>query len=145
MANMTITNFFVLLGAPLRNPMWSWGAINPKTQDVVFRVWTDETEIFHGKCHYRLTLHKKWEIMSPRKRNGYEERKRHIEHAQKYGRVFFVYCHTGDLDAVPRKIGGYNENSIGVCESIIQDDANDFWGEETRILTIDKYHRFVGR
>ena len=70
MAKLTITEFFLELGAPLRNHAWSWGAITPHSQDVVFRVWLDEMEKFHGKRHYRLTLHEKWIKLDPRVKKG---------------------------------------------------------------------------
>ena len=139
MAKLTITDFFLLLDAPLRNHAWSWGAITPRSQDVVFRVWNDEMRMFHGKRHYRLTLHEKWKVLDPRVKKGYEERMLHIDHALQKGRSFFVYCRADHLDAVPRKIVGYANHVVGLCESIIQDDAQDFWGEETRIMAISEY------
>ena len=145
MAKLTITEFFLELGAPLRNHAWSWGAITPHSQDVVFRVWLDEMEKFHGKRHYRLTLHEKWINLDPRVKKGYEERLLHIDHATKKGRAFFVYCHAADVDAVPRKILNYTNHVVGLCEHIIQDGAQDFWGEETRTMLIADYHRIVDK
>jgi len=143
MAKLTIKKFFLLLDAPLRNPSWSWGAITTHSQDVVFRVWLDEIEMINGKPYCRLTLHKKWEVMDPLASRGYEERKWHIERAIKKGRAFFVYCHADNLDAVPRKIAGYDHNAVGYCPNITQDAAQDFWGEQGQMLTINEYHRMV--
>ena len=46
---ISITEFFTALDAPLRNRMWSWGALTDSTNAVVFRVWDDESEIINGK------------------------------------------------------------------------------------------------
>lgn len=143
MAKLTITEFFLLLDAPLRSHAWSWGGITPHSQDIVFRVWLDEMQKFHGKRHYRLTLHEKWKNLDPRVKKGYEERLIHIDRAKKNGRAFFVYCHADALDAVPRKIAGYTKHVVGFSECIIQDDAQDFWGEETRTMPISEYHSIV--
>jgi hypothetical protein len=46
-------------------------------------------------------------------------------------------------DAVPRKIAGYDHNAVGYCPNITQDAAQDFWGEQGQMLTINEYHRMV--
>lgn len=38
---MTQSAFFAMLGAPLHNVRWSWGAVRPEDGAVFLRVWTD--------------------------------------------------------------------------------------------------------
>lgn len=47
---MSISDFFTdTLGANLANTRWSWGAVNPVTNEVFLRVWADELRTVGGQ------------------------------------------------------------------------------------------------
>jgi len=85
---MSITNFFGRLGAPLKNPMWSWGSEAPS--GVIFlRVWQNEIEFIDGKLCVRLTDR---HLFEGKKNLGYNERLSHIERIRQGAPVYCVFC-----------------------------------------------------
>lgn len=138
---ISITEFFTALDAPLRNRMWSWGALTDSTNAVVFRVWDDESETINGKLHFRLTKHSLFQGLDARRTMGYRERLEHIQIAKSMCRAFFVYVIPEEDQTIqPRTIVGYHDDIVGFCENITVDDQGDYWGEETRRIPPIQYH-----
>lgn len=96
--HQSLTDFYTAtLGANLTNARWSWGAVNPVTNEVFLRVWADDIEATaEGERVQVYGLD--WGGKSP----GYRERARHItalrEGAQGYG-VVCTKGEAGDDDA----------------------------------------------
>lgn len=135
-----ITEFFNQLDAPLRNRMWSWGALTTLKNEVVLRVWWDERKVLDDKFYFRLTMHSLFDGLDARRTMGFRERLEHIQIAQSKGRAFFVYVIPDNSTVQPRTISGYHEDLIGFSEKFVVDDAGDYWGEETRIIRPTQYH-----
>ncbi len=57
---MGITELFEKLGAPLKNQIWSWGAVSEEG-DVYLRVWQDRFRIIDGKQTVQVLHHRAFE------------------------------------------------------------------------------------
>jgi hypothetical protein len=138
MGKTSMSAFFRTLSAPLVNSLWSWGAINQTSGDVIFRVWVDEhvRDTPSGKRHYRLTNR---ELYSDRESEaGYRERLEQLEIARSKGRAFFVICYPVDAGSHPRSIANYKKDRVGLSQHFLERDG-DWWLEETTYLTSDEY------
>ncbi len=101
---MSITSLFRELGAPLKNPRWSWGALNPNSGAVFLRVWKDETRKQDDRSLVRLTNRARFEgTHSP----GYAERKRHIQLLREGRPGYLIFCEAKTPISIPRKLRSY--------------------------------------
>jgi len=118
---MTLTLFFLLLGAPLANQRWSWGGVR-EDGSVVLRVWRDE--IKEGRvCVLRP--------LSPgeaKSDNGYNERRRHLELIKAGARSHLVMCTAKDVNVRPRTIDGFDTDSVYVGGELTEIDG-EYWLE----------------
>jgi len=87
-ANQSLTDFYTeTLGANLTNTRWSWGAMNPVTNEVFLRVWADDIEATAGGERVQL-YNLDWKGRSP----GYPERLRHLDAIQRGAPGYGVLC-----------------------------------------------------
>ena len=94
---MSVSRFFSeVLGAPLRNQRWSWGAVHPQTGQIFLRVW--EHDIEHDGDGERVSI--MWEGASKRS-SGYQERLEQIELLRGGAGGFGVVCKADGADAGP--------------------------------------------
>ncbi len=54
---MKQTDFFEMLGAPLTNARWYWGAVRPKDGAVFLKVWQDRMRTHEGGLFAQVTFH----------------------------------------------------------------------------------------
>lgn len=54
---MNQTAFFEMLGAPLKNPRWSWGAVRSEGRVVFLKVWRDQMRTHGGSQFAQVTFH----------------------------------------------------------------------------------------
>jgi len=95
----SITDKFARLGAPLRNPRWSWGAVRPGDGTVFLRVWQDESRIIDGiPC---MLVHT---TASPEKQ-GQSERDYHLTLIEEGARCLLVIVQNGAAPGKPRRVG----------------------------------------
>ena len=139
MPKIAITEFFETLDAPLKNHVWSWGAVTQSSNDVVLRVWDDEKIRTDGKTYHRLTLNSLFHKDQGQTSLGYPERLEHLEIARQNGRAFLVFCRVANQNQHPRTIAGYTDHVVGVCEKFVTDNEGDIWGEITRIIKVEDY------
>ena len=87
-ANQSLTTFYTdTLGANLTNTRWSWGAMNPVTDEVFLRVWSEDFKAAaDGEVVQLYNLD--WKGKSP----GYPERLRHIEAIRRGAAAYGVVC-----------------------------------------------------
>src|SRR3954471_5598817 len=99
----SISAFFGnVLGAPLRNDRWSWGGINPRTEQLFLRVWEDERKVVDGlPCV--LIQAKSWKTGSA----GRPERARQIELMRNGMQAYGVVCVAHDVNAPRRTIRSF--------------------------------------
>jgi len=90
--NQSLTDFYIsTLGANLANARWSWGAVNPITNEVFLRVWDDDLEATAEGERVQI-YHLDWTGKSP----GYQERRRHIEALRGGAQGYGVVCTKGN-------------------------------------------------
>lgn len=87
-ANRSLTSFYMdTLGANLTNNRWSWGAVNPVTDEVFLRVWFEDFKAIPGGEQVQL-YNLDWKGKSP----GYPERLKHIEAIRRGAPAYGVVC-----------------------------------------------------
>lgn len=85
---------FDRLGARLRNPNWSWGALR-EDGTVFLRVWADETRVSKERKHFvRLVNHRAYSGGPPNL--GYNERLGHIEALDRGALGYAIWCTAED-------------------------------------------------
>jgi hypothetical protein len=114
--SMSISRLFKLLGAPLTNNRWSWGAQRATDGAVILRVWQDLKFIEAGRMHMLIDAHANDDTESL----GYPERVRHIESIRNGAPCFMVMCSAHDAEASPRKIGDFDDRDIFVGAQIVE-------------------------
>lgn len=119
-----ITKAFSYLGAPLKNPRWSWGGVS-KNGDVYLRVWTDQFEKFDGKQFVRLTDHG-----NTQGKPGYNERLEHIELIKKGRAAFGILCEPVNVNSKPRSILEFNRRDLLIGGKLHKDEQGNYWLED---------------
>ena len=131
---MSSADLFQRLGAPLKNPRWSWGAVSG--QGTVFlRVWADEFQKLNGKQTVRVTKHKRFEDEPDNL--GYKERVEHIALIGAGAPSFCVLCKAKDPSTKPREVASYDDKTVFVGGELI-DHEGDSWLELTDRISIDE-------
>lgn len=93
MSKPTITQHFANLGAPLANPLWSWGAVRKSDGLVILRVWNDEKLTIDGRLFRKLADPEFATSL------GYAERLEHLEMIRGGKPGFMVIVTAKDPDA----------------------------------------------
>lgn len=125
---MSISSFFAELGAPLRNPRWSWGAVRPWDHAVLLRVWQDERFVEARRPFMLLSHHRDYR---DRPENyGYAERQRHIDAVRAGARCLMVMCRT-DQDALgtapaSRRLKCFNRQDLFLGGELRESDG-EIW------------------
>lgn len=122
---MSITALFKKLGAPLKNQVWSWGAVS-EGGDLYLRIWQDEFRKFDGKQTVRVTHHRAFE--NDPENLGYKERLEHVDKIRLGAKSFCVLCLAKDVNGHPREIKDFDAKMIRVGGELIQ-DGEDYWLE----------------
>ena len=132
---MAISFLFSLLGAPLHNLYWSWGAVRPVDSTVFLRVWRDETRDIEGSDFVQV-LRGDRNITGPGNQ-GYLERLEHIELIQEGNPCYLIMCVAVDPKANPREIKDFNETHVFPGGRLIHLEGN-LWMERLPAVPIGK-------
>jgi len=107
--NQSLTDFYIsTLGANLANARWSWGAVNPVTNEVFLRVWANDVEATPEGERVQL-----YNLDWTGKSSGYPERYRHIQALQNGANGYGVVCtkaEPGSDDAT--RIKGFDHETL---------------------------------
>ena len=129
---MTITFLFKRLGAPLRNPRTSWGAVSQTGTGVLYlRVWEDKIRTINGTKRVQLT-HKAGSTRS----RGWSERRGHVNLLQRNHGMLAVciVCTAVNTETTPRTIAHFDSNTV-LCghgyDLYVEDRGGDFWLKTT--------------
>jgi 5-methylcytosine-specific restriction protein A len=98
------------IGAPLKNPRWSWCALAPDGKRAIFTLWQD---CFHGK-RYPMT-HKQDRATSRNpNRPGWVEMQHVVEQCLQNPetQLFGVLCKAKDINADPRVREWVNDREL---------------------------------
>lgn len=123
MNNVSISELFDQVGAPLANIRWSWGGVR---QDgaVVLRVWQNESRTINGRTHIQITHHQAF--VGKEDDLGYQERLRHIEQIRTGAACYLVMCEPRSTQEVPRVIKQFNEREFFRAGDLVAEDG-DYW------------------
>ena len=138
MNKMGINRFFTdILGAPLCNARWSWGAIDHTTNRVFLRVWEDEIgPVPDGE---RILVAKD----KPRlRRHGVNERHRHLDLIRKGAMGFGVVCTSVDPETTGRrKIRSFDKTTLLQLGTLTKENGRTYAHIDARVpvevLTLD--------
>lgn len=127
--------FREVLGAPVRNVRWSWGALHPATGAVFLRVWEDQIRdgpdgrevmvFYHGRSNS----------------NGLSERQRHVDRIAAGFPAFGVICVAEDPSAPPpRKIANFDSQRL-LALGELRDDPDDevVWARVEGEVAVEDY------
>lgn len=122
---MNINNFFTdTLGAQLKNPRWSWGAVDPVNHRVFLRIWDDGLRMRNGKEYFHVARE-----VPRRESNGFAERHRHVELILGGAEGYGIICVAVDPDTTEaRKIKSFDDQFL-VRFGEITKDGNDTLAE----------------
>jgi len=120
---MSIESFFHKLGAPLKNPRWSWGAIG-RDGDVYLRVWQHETQRLLGKLYSCIYLHG----IHDDSNLGNNERWKQIQMIESGSKCFLIMCLAKDTKAPRLEIGSFNRREIFLGGNLLRSNG-DVWIE----------------
>jgi len=121
--NVSISTFFEkVLGKKLRNPQWSWGALDDATNRVYLRVWKDEIEPTPDGERVLVLRHK-----PRRKSSGYPEREEHLNAIRKGATGLGVVC----VSAIPvgnekRQLRSFESESLLLLGRLTENDVAVF-------------------
>lgn len=106
---MKINQFFSeVLGANVRNPRWSWGAVEPIFNRIYLRVWADQIETNRGKKFILLD----WdEYFEGYRSNGINERRGHVESLKNGSNGYGVVCEP-TTEGAGRKIRDFDSETL---------------------------------
>lgn len=122
----TNTVHFEMLGAPLANPAWSWGAV-AYDGTVILRVWAD-----HKVGDEFLLVGPSWGKpvgKASRASNGYGERLRHIELIKAGAPCKAISCWGVMKPNGIMNLRNYDSQSLFVIGSIREDADGNVWGK----------------
>lgn len=106
---MKINQFFSeVLGANVRNPRWSWGAVEPLFDRIYLRVWADQIETTRGKQYILLD----WDdYFEGYRSNGINERRDHVESLKNGSTGYGVVCEP-TTEGTGRKIRDFDAETL---------------------------------
>jgi putative restriction endonuclease len=137
---MSISDFFKnILGSNLINKLWSWGAINPNTNQLFLKVWEDHLQTINGV--ERISILKKDPYDTS---NGFKERKRHIEKLLNGAEGYGVLCTAKDIHTSGnRAMAKFNHDFLLKFGELIDDDNRVYARIIDRIPVKELAHRWT--
>lgn len=136
--SVSINRFFTeTLGANLKNPRWSWGAVDPMHNRVFLRVWSDEIS---GTSDGERVL---VSIDEPRiKSNGVSERQAHIQQIAAGAEGLGVVCEAADPSTRgARKIVAFDRDTLLRLGEFTKENGRTFAKILGRVDAVEHLHR----
>jgi hypothetical protein len=103
----SLTGFFELLGAPLRNSRWSWGSVRERDGLVFLRVWEDLVRSVDGSRMVHV-----FGDAGESQSVGLRERQRQLDLVRGGATCYLVFCIAADPNVEPRTIVGFNARNL---------------------------------
>jgi hypothetical protein len=113
-----------MLGAPLTNFRWSWGAIRAEDGVVFLRVWEDRLRSHDGAQFAQVTFHARFRNgpSSP----GHRERLEHVAQVREGAKCYLVMCRAKDTTKRPRRIGWFNSAEVSPGDGVVELDGESW-------------------
>lgn len=118
-----INRFFIeTLGGQLKNPRWSWGAVDPMNHRVFLRVWSDGLAKTVGKERAHIAT------SNPvHNSNGFAERHAHIDLIRQGAEGFGVLCIAVDPHATgARRIKSFDDQILLQFGDLTEENGDTF-------------------
>ncbi|PRA59730.1 MULTISPECIES: hypothetical protein [Pseudomonas] len=131
---MNLTQFFKILGSPLKNPRWSWGGIRDDGA-VILRVWQDR-KVKRDTTHYMQLSHLQ-KYGEGQDNLGYMERLSHIELIKGGAKCYMVMCLAKNSNATPREILSFNKDDLFLGGELIEIESDWFIAIAGKVSAID--------
>ena len=125
---MRQSDLFKLLGAPLVNSRWSWGAVRKSDGAVFLRVWRDRTRDHNGVRLVQITHNE--EQPEEQTNLGHRERLEHFACIRDGAQCYLIMCEAADVNEMPRKVKAFDTANVYPGGALIQFDDN--WWIEVR-------------
>jgi hypothetical protein len=120
------TEFFEMLGAPLTNPRWSWGAIRPGDGAVFLKVWRDRMRTHDGARFAKVTFHVTFRDDPDNFRH--RARVEQVAQVRAGSPCYLIECEAADPAARPRRIQWFNTAEVFPGGRVVELDG-DWWVE----------------
>jgi len=113
-------NYFFesVLRAKPKNPRWSWGAVDHRSNRVFLRLWEDNVV---GNSEKKVVIF--WKKKPAREQShGYRERGSHVQAIKDGAQGFGVICRARDPHEKPRAIAGYEKDALVQLTTFTEDE-----------------------
>src|SRR5437016_2418880 len=115
---MRINQFFEdILRAKVKNPRWSWGAINPRSNRVFLRLWEDAIKKDGGDT---VMIYSK--RPAAEQSHGHRERHKHVEAIKNGAQGFGVVCRVLDPNDKPRTIATFEKDALVLLGALSENE-----------------------
>lgn len=118
--------FFEMLGAPLKNPRWSWGAVRSKDGTVFLQVWNDKIRSYDGSEFVQVS-HRAADRSRP-ERPGNREREEHLSLIRNGAPSYLIIGEAVDPTETTRKIKHFNDAEVFPGGRVVEIDG-EVWIE----------------
>ncbi len=106
---MGINQFFEdILRAKPKNPRWSWGAVDFRSNRVFLKVWKDNIKSDDGGERVKIY----WKDPAREQSHGYVERGTHVEAIKNGAHGFGIVCRARDPHEKPRTIADFEKDAL---------------------------------
>jgi len=120
------TAFFSMLGAPLANSRWSWGAIRPEDGAVFLRVWEDRIRAHDDAQFAQVTFNARFRGRPVSL--GHRERLEQVDRVRDGAQCYLIMCRAVDTAARPRRIAWFNADEVFPGGRVVELDG-EWWVE----------------
>ena len=117
--------FFNMLGAPLVNSRWSWGAVRPADGVVFLRVWKDKMRSHDRSEFAQVTFYARFR---GRATHGHRERIEQIARVRDGTPCYMILCEAVDSSARPRRIKRFDAAELFPGGRVVELDG-EWWIE----------------
>lgn len=129
-----------MLGAPLKNTRWLWGAVRPADGAVFLRVWDDRKRVFDGSVFVQITHDAAYRDNSGNP--GYRERGQHVDLVRAGAPCYLVMCEAVNTTERPRRVARFNTTEV-FEGGRVQEAAGDWWIEIGRAIPVKSFPGMV--
>jgi len=117
---MSMSAFFEELGAPLKNKMWSWGAVRESDKTVFLRVWQNDCDRIDDLGKRWFT----WVIDSTNNSLGGNERRMHVDLIKSGYKAYMIMCQGPEGKDYGDKIADFDRRDLRPGGELIEHDGS---------------------
>jgi hypothetical protein len=115
------TTFFEMLGAPLTNARWSWGAVRPDDGAVFLKVWRDRMRTHDGAQFAQVTVRARFRDDPGNFRH--RAREQQVDQVRAGSPCYLMECVAADPTARPRRVQWFNAAQVFPGGQVVELDG----------------------